>query len=212
MKGISTDDFPTVLEAILGPQAKGLSASSVVRLKDIWRAKYHQWSKRSLADKRYVYVWADGVYCQSRLEEEKSCLLVVMGADSLGNKELLAVCDGYRESTRSWRELLLELRSRGLEKAPPISLQSPPAPLRRPAKTKAQDPVGKRKRRKVWVTPSTPILCTRPSARGLAHAPLRLVTPKGNLCSGEVEFDTRDGLPYFGVTLQIPDPEKEEVV
>jgi putative transposase len=122
LKGISTDDFPTALEAILGPQAKGLSASTVVRLKEIWTEEYAEWSKRDLAAKRYVYVWADGVYCNARLEDERSCLLVVMGADSFGNKELLAVSDGYRESTQSWKEILLGLRSRGLEKAPALAV------------------------------------------------------------------------------------------
>jgi putative transposase len=122
LKGISTDDFPTALEAILGPQAKGLSASTVVRLKEIWTEEYAEWSKRDLSGKRYVYVWADGVYCNARLEDERSCLLVVMGADSFGNKELLAVSDGYRESTQSWKEILLDLRSRGLTKAPALAV------------------------------------------------------------------------------------------
>jgi len=122
LKGISTDDFPTALEAILGPQAKGLSASTVVRLKEIWTEEYGEWSKRDLSGKRYVYVWADGVYCNARLEDERSCLLVVMGADSFGNKELLAVSDGYRESTQSWKEILLDLRSRGLTKAPALAV------------------------------------------------------------------------------------------
>jgi putative transposase len=122
LKGISTDDFPTALEAILGPQAKGLSASTIVRLKEIWTDEYAEWSKRDLSGKRYVYVWADGVYCKARLEDERSCLLVVMGADSFGNKELLAISDGYRESTQSWKEILLDLRSRGLEKAPALAV------------------------------------------------------------------------------------------
>lgn len=122
LKGISTDDFPTALEAILGPQAKGLSASTVVRLKEIWTEEYAEWSKRDLSGKHYVYVWADGVYCNARLEDERSCLLVVMGADSFGNKELLAISDGYRESTQSWKEILLDLRSRGLEKAPALAV------------------------------------------------------------------------------------------
>lgn len=122
LKGISTDDFPTALEAILGPGAKGLSASTVVRLKEVWTAEYEEWSKRSLAGKRYVYVWVDGVYCKARLEDEKACLLVVMGADSFGNKELIAISDGFRESTQSWREILLDLRFRGLEKAPALAV------------------------------------------------------------------------------------------
>jgi transposase-like protein len=122
LKGISTDDFPTALEAILGPQAKGLSASTVVRLKEIWTDEYGEWSKRDLTGKRYVYVWADGVYCSARLEDERACLLVLMGATSSGDKELLAVSDGYRESTQSWKELLLDLRSRGLVIDPALAV------------------------------------------------------------------------------------------
>lgn len=122
LKGISTDDFPLALEAILGPQAKGLSATTVVRLKEIWTEEYEKWSKRDLAGKRYVYVWADGVYCNARLEDERACLLVIIGADSFGNKELLAVSDGYRESTQSWKELLQDLRARGLTIDPALAV------------------------------------------------------------------------------------------
>ena len=122
LKGISTDDFPTALEAILGPQAKGLSASTVVRLKDIWTEEYSEWSKRDLTGKRYIYVWADGVYCNARLEDERSCLLVLMGATSSGSKELIAVSDGFRESVQSWKEILLDIRSRGLVKDPSLAV------------------------------------------------------------------------------------------
>ena len=122
LKGISTDDFPTALEAILGPQVKGLSASTVVRLKEIWTEEYGEWSKRDLSGKRYVYVWADGVYCNARLEDERACLLVLMGANSFGDKELIAVSDGYRESAQSWKELLLDLQSRGLVIDPALAV------------------------------------------------------------------------------------------
>ena len=122
LKGISTDDFPTALEAILGPQAKGLSATTVVRLKDIWTEEQAEWSKRDLSEKRYVYVWADGVYSNARLEDERACLLVIMGADSLGNKELIAVSDGFRESAQSWKEILLDLKSRGLQIDPALAV------------------------------------------------------------------------------------------
>lgn len=122
LKGISTDDFPTALEAILGPNAKGLSASTVVRLKEVWADEYETWSKRDLSDKRYVYLWADGVYCSARLEDERSCLLVIMGADAYGKKELLAVSDGFRESTQSWKEVLLSLRAQGLTHAPSLAV------------------------------------------------------------------------------------------
>lgn len=122
LKGISTDDFPTALEAILGPGAKGLSATTVVRLKEVWNAEYADWAKRDLSGKNYVYIWADGVYCNARLEGERNCLLVIMGADSFGNKELLAVIDGVRESTQSWREIMLDLKSRGLMAPPKLAV------------------------------------------------------------------------------------------
>ena len=122
LKGISTDDFPCALEAILGPAAKGMSSSTIVRLKESWTDDYNKWSKRSLTNKHYVYMWVDGVYCNARLEDERSCLLVVMGADQYGVKELIAVSDGVRESEQSWTEIFLDLRSRGLEKAPKIAV------------------------------------------------------------------------------------------
>lgn len=122
LKGISTDDFPCALEAILGPTAKGLSASTIVRLKEVWTDDYNKWSKRSLTEKHYVYIWVDGVYCNARLEDERSCLLVVMGADKQGVKELISVSDGIRESEQSWKEILLDMRCRGLETPPKIAV------------------------------------------------------------------------------------------
>jgi putative transposase len=122
LQGISTDDFPTALEAILGPQAKGLSATTVVRLKETWATEYTEWSKRDLSKKHYVYVWVDGVYCNARLEDEKACLLVIIGADLSGKKELLAISDGLRESSQSWREILLDLRARGLKRPPVLAI------------------------------------------------------------------------------------------
>jgi transposase-like protein len=103
---ISTGDFSEALAAILGEKASGLSATNIVRLKVGWEADYKVWSQRDLSQKRYVYWWADGVYFNVRLDEERSCVLVLIGATQDGTKELLAVVDGYRESTQSWRELL----------------------------------------------------------------------------------------------------------
>lgn len=114
LKGISTGDFSEALEAILGPQASGLSATNVVRLKAKWEEEYKSWSRRDLSGKEYVYIWVDGLHVNVRLDEERSCILVVMGADSEGKKEILAVSDGYRESKASWGELLLDLKRRGL--------------------------------------------------------------------------------------------------
>ena len=108
LKGISTGDFSEALQAILGPDAKGLSATTVTRLKAVWEEDIEAWSKRSLAGKHYVYVWADGVHFNIRLEEDRQCILVLMGATADGKKELIAITDGYRESEQSWKELLLD--------------------------------------------------------------------------------------------------------
>jgi transposase-like protein len=108
--------------AILGPEAPGLSASTVVRLKEVWQRDYEAWSKRSLADKRYVYFWVDGIHFNVRLEEGRQCILVVMGATAEGRKELVAIQDGLRESEQSWRELLLDLKARGLAEGPKLAI------------------------------------------------------------------------------------------
>ncbi len=120
LRGISTGDFSEALQALLGPQAKGLSATNIVRLKESWQQEWATWSKRSLADKYYVYLWADGVYFNIRLEDpgnNKQCILVLMGATQDGRKELIAIAEGYRESAQSWRELLLDVKNRGLSQA-----------------------------------------------------------------------------------------------
>jgi transposase-like protein len=122
LKGVSTGDFNEALCALLGPQCPGLSATTVTRLKTVWEEEHREWSQRSLAGKRYVYVWADGIYTNVRLEEDRVCLLVLMGATPEGKKELIAVLDGYRESEQSWLELLLDLKSRGLEYAPKLAI------------------------------------------------------------------------------------------
>jgi len=124
LRGISTGDFTEALQALLGPQAKGLSATNIVRLKESWQQDWKAWSRRSLHEKRYVYLWADGIHFNIRLEDpgnNKQCILVLMGATEDGRKELIAVCDGYRESAQSWRELLLEAKERGLSAAPKLA-------------------------------------------------------------------------------------------
>ena len=122
LKGVSTNDFSVALEAIMGEAAAGLSASTISKLKQIWEAEYEAWRKRPLESEEYPYIWADGVYFNVRLEEERSCILVVIGANYQGKKELLAVRDGYRESEHSWKELLLELKSRGLQTDPKLAI------------------------------------------------------------------------------------------
>jgi len=110
LKGVSTGQFAEALTALLGPEAPGLSAATVRRLTEAWQEEHARWQRRDLSARRYVYVWADGVYFIPRLEHERQCLLVLIGADASGRKELLAVEDGFRESAQSWRELLLRLR------------------------------------------------------------------------------------------------------
>ena len=122
LKGISTNEFQNALSSILGEGAKGLSAATVVRLKQIWETEYKIWSKRDLSGKRYVYIWADGIHCNVRLDDQKSCLLVILGADEHGNKELIAVNDGYRESKASWKEILLDVKQRGLKNSPKLAV------------------------------------------------------------------------------------------
>ena len=122
LKGISTGDYQEALAALLGPEAPGLFPTTIVRIKKVWEDEYGEWRSRSLAGKRFVYLWADGVYFNVRLEEERSCILVIVGATADGHKELLAVLDGVRESEQSWREVLLDLKARGLQAAPEIAV------------------------------------------------------------------------------------------
>jgi len=124
LKGISTGDFNEALAAILGPDAPGLSATTITRLKARWEDEYKDWGRRSLLGKHYVYVWADGIHFNVRLEDagnDRQCILVLMGATEAGEKELIAITDGYRESAQSWRELLLDCKARGLKVDPKLA-------------------------------------------------------------------------------------------
>ena len=122
LKGVSSGDMSEALTAILGPKAAGLSASNVVRLKGLWEQDYKTWCARNFEQKRYVYFWVDGIHFNVRLDEERSCILVIMGANESGRKELLAISDGYRESKVSWREILLDLKRRGLKIGPKLAV------------------------------------------------------------------------------------------
>jgi transposase-like protein len=122
LKGVSTGDFSEALAALLGKDAPGLSSSTVVRLKQVWETDFKEWIRRDLTDSRYVYVWVDGIHFNIRLQEHRQCILVVMGATADGKKELLAVQDGYRESEQSWKELLLDLKDRGLHLDPELAI------------------------------------------------------------------------------------------
>jgi len=118
LKGISTGDFTEALQAILGPEVIGLSAETIVRLKQVWQREYETWRQRDLSTSRYVYWWVDGIYFNVRLDTDRQCLLVIIGARPDGTKELLAIDDGFRESADSWRSLLRDLKQRGLTQGP----------------------------------------------------------------------------------------------
>ena len=122
LKGISTGDFGEALSALLGPDAPGLSASTIARLKQGWNDEHTRWLNRDLSARSYVYVWADGIHLQARLEDEKQCILVIIGATPEGKKELVGFTDGTRESAHDWRALLLDLKRRGLTIAPKIAV------------------------------------------------------------------------------------------
>ena len=122
LKGVSTGDFSEALAALLGPNVPGLSAKTITRLKADWWNDYEAWQKRDLSHRRFLYIWADGVYFKPRMAEERQCVLVIVGTDEYGHKELLAMIDGFRESAESWRELLLDLRRRGLKQDPKLAI------------------------------------------------------------------------------------------
>lgn len=114
LRGLSSGDFSEALRALLGPETAGFSATTITRLLKIWQEEYQVWRKRSLEDKEYVYLWADGVYFNVRLEEDRLACLVIIGVLPDGRKEVVALEDGYRESTESWASVLRDLKRRGL--------------------------------------------------------------------------------------------------
>jgi hypothetical protein len=126
LKGISSGDFEEALAALVGKDAPGLSASTIARLKELWTEEHARWQKRDLSAKRYVYCWADGIHLEARLEEQAQCILVIIGATPEGRKELVGFTDGIRESSQSWRDLLLDLKRRGLTTAPHIAVADGP--------------------------------------------------------------------------------------
>ena len=121
LRGISTGDFSESLQHLLGADAPGLSAGTISRLKQGWEQDYQDWNTRDLSKKRYVYIWADGIHSNVRMDD-RLCLLVIIGADEQGNKELIALSDGYRESAASWEETLLDLTQRGLTIPPKLAV------------------------------------------------------------------------------------------
>ena len=121
LKGVSTGDFGEALQALVGPLAAGLSATTITRLMTAWQDEHKSWGRRSLDERQYVYLWADGIHFNIRLEEDRQCILVLMGATADGKKELIAVADGHRESEQSWYTLLLDCKQRGLAVDPKLA-------------------------------------------------------------------------------------------
>ena len=122
LRGVSAGDFQEVLAALLGKDAPNLSPAVISRLKGEWEGEYQRWQKRDLSARRYVYLWADGVYLQARMEPQAECMLVVIGATPEGKKELVGFQTGVRESAQSWKELLVDLKARGLALAPELAV------------------------------------------------------------------------------------------
>jgi putative transposase len=189
LKGVSTGDFGEALAALLGPEAPGLSATTVTRLKAGWEEEYKSWQARSLTGKRYVYLWADGVYFNIRLEDPgnaRQCILVLMGATAEGNKELLAVADGYRESEQSWHEVLLDLRARGLLLDPELATGDGSLGF-----WKALPKVyGKTRRQRCWVHKTANVLNKMPkSVQGKAKSMLHDIWMAATRADAEKAFD-----------------------
>ena len=122
LKGISTGDFGEALESILGKSVVGISAQNIVRLKQVWQKEYEQWSKRELSHKEYVYWWADGVHFNVRLDNDRQCILVIIGVTVDGQKEIIAASDGFRESKESWRSVIREVKRLGITIAPKLAI------------------------------------------------------------------------------------------
>ena len=170
LKGVSTSGFQDALASILGEGAKGLSAANIVRLKKSWEDDFNTWNHRDLSDKKYAYIWVDGIHFNVRLEDDRCCILVIVGADENGNKELIAVESGYRESTLSWKEMLLSIRHRGLQEATKLAIGDGALGF-----WKALDEVfPQTKRQRCWVHKTANILdkmpkSVQPKAKALIH-------------------------------------------
>lgn len=159
--GVSSGDFGEALSALLGPGASGLSPGVIGRLKSAWEAEHERWRRQDLSGRRYVYVWADGIYLQGRLEDEKQCVLVLIGATPEGKKELLGFQAGFRESAQSWRELLLDLKGRGLSLSPELATGDGALGF-----WKALDEVfPKTRRQRCWVHKTANVLNKLPKSR-----------------------------------------------
>lgn len=186
LKGISTGELSEALTALVGADAAGLSASTVVRLKEGWKQDYEAWRRRDLTGRRYVYVWADGIHMNVRMDNNQ-CLLVLIGATEDGQKELLAVEDGHRESAQSWREVLVNLKQRGLEIGPKLAIGDGALGF-----WKALAEVyGETGRQRCWVHKTANVLNKLPkSAQPKAKEALKEIWMAGTKAEAEKAFDT----------------------
>lgn len=196
LKGVSTNAFPEALQAILGEGAAGLSPSTIGRLKEAWHKEYDEWNKRDLHGKRYVYFWADGIYFNVRLTDDRPCVLVIMGALENGTKELVALHDGERESKLSWLEVLRDLKRRGLEVDPSLAVGD--GALGFWAALREECP--KTREQRCWVHKTANILDkmpkkVQPSAKTLIHE-MYMARSKAEALEAFEEFKARYGAKY----------------
>jgi putative transposase len=187
LKGISTGQFEEALSALLGPDAPGLSATTIRRLVSAWRDEHRRWQGRDLSTKRYLYVWADGVYFAPRLEHDRQCILVLIGADASGRKEPLAIEDGFRESEQSWHELLVRLRDEnGLAIDPELATGDGALGFWQAARKVW--PTTRQQR--CWVHKTVNVLNKLPpSVQGKAKADLHAIYEAGSRAEAEAAFD-----------------------
>jgi putative transposase len=185
LKGVSTGDFTDALAAILGKDAPGLSAATISRLKTVWQDEYNQWQQRDLSNKRYVYFWADGIYCNVRMDD-RQCLLVIIGVTEDGHKELVALEGGLRESEQSWIEVLVDINRRGLQIPPQLAIGDGSLGFWK-ALSKVYDTT---RWQRCWVHKATNILNKLPkSVQGKAKQRLHLIWMADNKAEAEKNFD-----------------------
>jgi putative transposase len=197
LKGISTGQFEEALASLLGADAPGLSATTVRRLTAAWQDEHERWQERDLSARRYVYLWADGVYFTPRLEHDRQCILVLVGADAQGRKELLAIEDGFRESAQSWRELLLRLRDQnGLVLDPELATGDGALGFWQALR----EVWPKTRQQRCWVHKTTNVLNKLPqSLQGKAKQDLHAIYEAGSRAAAEKAFDhfvTKYGAKY----------------
>jgi len=187
LRGVSTGDFQEVLTALLGKDAPNLSPAVIARLKGEWEGEYKLWQKRDLSARRYVYVWADGVYLQARMEPQAECMLVLIGATPEGEKELLGFQTGMRESTQSWKELLVDLKARGLSIAPQIAVGDGALGFWRAL----DEAFPSTRHQRCWVHKTVNVLDKLPkSVQPAAHADLREIWSSPNRAAADFAIAT----------------------